>query len=350
MAEKDTSAPPPPVGRRTHQAVSQPSRSKGSIGSWNRGLLRSSPLLDGVYARLVHIGAAFRPTIVPLQRGEGFRPIFIVGAGRSGNTLLRRILAAGDEVHIPPETYVLGTAISLFRRTQHLGWRQQVSLTLAQFEFHPEFEDFGVQLRELAEEVWALAPGRRSLAAVIDSFYRFHRNSIGSIASRWGDKTPLNVYSMDRIHSVFPDSVFLHMVRDGVDVAASYMRSGLMNSFEDAAQRWRTSLEAVEAFNRRHPEQCLEVRYESLVADPATEARRAASFAGLKFAPEMIDELSHVNQLGDVTTRAYHGDVRGPVHAKSVGAGRRDISPADRAVLDRVIGPTLERWNYPPAA
>lgn len=343
MADNDRTS------RRTHQAVSKPSRGKGALGSWNRGLLRSTPQLDGIYARLVHLGAAFRPRTVPLHRAESFRPVFIVGAGRSGNTLLRRILAAGGEIHIPPETYVLGTVISLFRRTQHLGWRQQVNLTLAQFEFHPEFGDFGLNLRELAGEVSALPPARRSLAALIDSFYRFHRDSIGSTASCWGDKTPLNVYSMERIRSVFPDALFLHVVRDGVDVAASYVRAGLMNNLEDAGHRWRTSLEAVEAFARRHPQQCLELRYEALVADPATEARRAASFAGLKFLSEMVDELSHVDQLGDVNIRSYHGDVHRPVHTNSVGAGRRDISPADLALLHRVIGPTLGRWNYPPA-
>jgi hypothetical protein len=263
--------------------------------------------------------------------------------------LLRRILAGGGEIHIPPETYVLGTAISLFRRTQHLGWRQQVNLTLAQFEFHPEFEDFELNLRELAAEVSALPPGRRSLATLFDSFYRFHRDSIGSTASRWGDKTPLNVYSMERIRTVFPDAVFLHVVRDGVDVASSYVRAGLMNNLEDAALRWRTSLEAVEAFSRRHPEQCLELRYERLVSDPVAEAKRATDFAGLRFVPDMVTELAHIDQMGDVTNRSYHGDVHRPVHAGSVGAGRRDLTPADLADLQRAIGPTLVRWNYPPA-
>jgi hypothetical protein len=258
-------------------------------------------------------------------------------------------MAAGGEIHIPPETYVLGTVISLFRRTQHLGWRQQVALALAQFEFHPEFEDFGLNLRELAAEVSALPPGRRSLAILVDSFYRFHRDSIGSAAPRWGDKTPLNVYSMERIHSVFPDAVFLHLVRDGVDVASSYVRAGLMDRLEDAALRWRTSLEAVETFARRHPERCLELRYERLVSDPLTEAKRATGFAGLRFVPEMVTELAHVDQMGDVTSRSYHGEVHRPVHSESIGAGRRDLSPADLAVLQRAIGTTLARWNYPPA-
>ena len=48
---------------------------------------------------------------VPLNRDEGYRPFFIVGSGRSGNTLMRRVLQTSPELHIPPETFVLGDCI-----------------------------------------------------------------------------------------------------------------------------------------------------------------------------------------------------------------------------------------------
>jgi LPS sulfotransferase NodH len=336
-------------GRRALQAVSRPSPRKGPVVAWGRGILRSRPSLDEIFSRLIYLGAAMRPGRVPLHRSEGLRPVFILGAGRSGNTLLRRILAAGGEIHIPPETYVLGTVISLFRRTQHLGWGQQVRLTLAQFEFHPEFEDFGVHLSELAGRLSELSPKRRSLAAMLDGLYRFHAEAMRSSASRWGDKTPLNVYSLDRIRAVFPDALFVHMVRDGVDVVASYLRADLTNNVEAAAERWRSSLRAAEAFQIRHPQTWLEVRYEALVSDPENEARRVADFVGLRFSAEMVDELSHLSQLGDVSIRPYHEGVHQPVHTNSVGAGRRESTAESLQAMQRIIGPTLQRWSYPPA-
>jgi hypothetical protein len=339
-----------PSGAPGRSATSRPSPGKGAVGSWIRTLLRSSPLLDSAFARLTYLSAAVRPSPVPLHREEGLRPLFIIGAGRSGNTLLRRILVAGGEIHIPPETYVLGTAISLFRRSQHLGWPQQVNLMLAQFEYHPNFDTFGIGLRQLALTSADIKADRRSLAILIDGFYRLHGQSVGSTAARWGDKTPLNVYSLERILSVFPDAAFVHMVRDGVDVAASYLRTGLIGGLDDAGLRWRTSVEAVEQFAERHPGRCLEVRYERLVIDPSTETRRVTDFAGLSFAPTMVDTLSHVDQLGDVMAQSHHSEVRRPVHSNAVGAGRRNLSETERQHLQRLIGPTLTRWSYPPAS
>ena len=44
----------------------------------------------------------------PLHSTVRYMPFFIIGSGRSGNTLLRTILETHPEVHIPPETYVIG--------------------------------------------------------------------------------------------------------------------------------------------------------------------------------------------------------------------------------------------------
>ncbi len=101
----------------------------------------------------------------PLCAGERFAPFFIVGSGRCGTTLLRRILAAGGQVHIPPETYKVGPAVRFFRRNRDRAWSFLVRGVLSMFEYHPMFERWKISLRPLAAELGELPPGRRSLAA-----------------------------------------------------------------------------------------------------------------------------------------------------------------------------------------
>ena len=60
-------------------------------------------------ARLPFLGYA-------LHGEERHDPFFVIGVGRSGNTLFRRILTAHSELHIPPETFVLGDVLADFRR------------------------------------------------------------------------------------------------------------------------------------------------------------------------------------------------------------------------------------------
>ena len=61
-------------------------------------------------------------------------PFFIVGSGRSGNTLLRAVLTGHSKVAIPPESYVLAKTIRRFRSYSFLNWSLLVRMILSEFE------------------------------------------------------------------------------------------------------------------------------------------------------------------------------------------------------------------------
>ncbi|MFQ5494694.1 MAG: sulfotransferase, partial [Phycisphaerae bacterium] len=168
------------------------------------------PIVDTAWrSRLVLTGRGY-----PLHRGEPIRPCFVVGAPRSGNTLVRRILTTNDQLHIPPETYVLAQVIRAFRRHRAQPWHHLVLLVLALFEFNPEFDRFGVSLRPLFKELRDAPRDARSLALILDRLYRYHGESVNRSCERWGDKTPLNIYCLPELRSVFPGAQFIHVVRD----------------------------------------------------------------------------------------------------------------------------------------
>jgi len=196
----------------------------------------------------------------PLNRKENYNPFFIIGSGRSGNTLLRRILHANEHLFIPPETYVLGKIIKLFRQNKNLSWRNLVYLILSHFEFHKEFDTFNISLRPLAERLIRLPKEKRSLAYIINSFYQFYAEEKDLSGKRWGDKTPVNTFHLERIYSVFPDAQFIHIIRDGCDVVWSYFEKGIYNSIELAAKRWLISIKLSKNFGAKHPQQYFELK------------------------------------------------------------------------------------------
>ena len=59
---------------------------------------------------------------------DKYEPVFIVGSGRSGNTLLRRILNASNEIYIPPEMKMLNHIISIYHRYSNAPWNELVNL------------------------------------------------------------------------------------------------------------------------------------------------------------------------------------------------------------------------------
>jgi len=285
---------------------------------------------------------------LPLRRrDEWYRPFFIVGSGRSGTTLLRRILCANPGVHIPPETYVLGRVIGMYAEHDTLRWRHLVYLVLGSFEFHRQFDEFECTLRPAAQKLLDLPRRERSLARILNEIYLCHAAFKGVDCERWGDKTPSNVFSMRPITKVFPDARFVNVIRDGCDVVQSFLSSGLNESPESAANVWARSLSAAAAYRLKHPEACLDVRYEDLVRKPEETIRALCSFLEIDFVERMLQSESVATTMGDVALLEHHENVKKPLSASRVGRGRADLTPHQKARLAPILDPWLSKLGYP---
>ncbi len=305
----------------------------------------------------------------PLRGRVQHRPFFVIGVGRSGNTLLRRILTSHSQLHIPPETFVLGECIQKFRRHgKHLNWPDLVFFILSKFEFHPEFGTFGIGLQPLGKRL-SHAPRRdRNLAHLFDAFYRFHAERTGKNPLRWGDKTPLNSLddrlvrgaeprrlgegvpeTLDRLLRVFPDAQFIHIYRDGCDVVYSHLRGGFFARIEDAAKRWLHVEKQTRRFARLHADRSIDVRYEELVARPEEVVKGLCAFLAVPFEPRMLSSEGTAEELGDVPSWSWHRQVGQPINRDNPGKSRRLFTRAEREELERWIGAELSELGYPPA-
>lgn len=288
----------------------------------------------------------------PIHKDEKFQPFFIIGAPRSGNTLLRRLLYAHPDIHIPPETYVLGKTIRLYRQYNKMNWPDLVHFTLAQFEFYQEFETFGVSLRPLVQRLIVVPENKRSLACILNAIYQYHAEMTGKICQRWGDKTPLNTFFLERIFSVFPDGQFINIIRDGVDVVASCLQSGLFPSIESATNRWLGAIKKAEEFNQKHPTQFTTIRYEFLVQNPPEAVQHVCSFLNIKCGSDILDTMinsQHLAQkMGDVKMRSHHTAVQDRISLDSIGKGRRQLSSSQKQFLQQEISHKLIKLGYDP--
>ncbi len=278
----------------------------------------------------------------PLRGHERYRPFFVVGSGRCGTTLLRAVLEAHPEVHIPPEK-ALRSVVRDYRRYSRLPWNVVLRIVLGQFEFHRSWETWDLTLGPLFHELQALPREARNLAALIDALYRTHAAKHKPSAKRWGDKTPANVFTLPALHAVFPDLRVIHMVRDGRDVALSFThvaQGELMRS----ARAWLRAVRAGHTFGVRYPGTYLEVRYEDLVREPATTIRHVAAFLDLAFDARMLRHHELDLPLGELMPSLR--DARGPIHQDAVGRWRTAFDSSQRAVLERLLGPTLAQLGY----
>jgi hypothetical protein len=114
-----------------------------------------------------------------------------------------------------------------------------------------------------------------------------------------------------------------------------------LHTVEDAARYVRTLLDEVDAWTRRSD--VLLVRYEDLQADPAAEVRRLAAHLRLE-----VDDGTAAALVGRYDRGALSEQERRHLHFNKGVSGRfaEEMSAADRAVCDRLLGRHLARLGY----
>jgi len=274
-----------------------------------------------------------------------------VGVPRSGTTLLRLMLDAHPALAIPPETHFVPRFAEVWAQAR----RGKLAAALEEMTLQPQWRDLGFGFEELAAQL----RGSRSPGAALRRIYLLYAQRQGK--PRWGDKTPRYLQHMEVIRSVLPEARFVHIIRDGRDVALSLRGVWFgADTVRGAARTWAQRIEAGRASGRALGGY-LEVRYEALVAAPEHQLRRVCEFVALDFDPAMLEyhrraDARMEEEARDLPTearivpaderRALHTRLRLAPDAARVGRWREEMSRADRRAFMAVAGRTLRSLGY----
>jgi hypothetical protein len=208
------------------------------------------------------------------------RPLFIVGAVRSGTTLTRDLLRRVPNFICPEETHFFRWAEPF--RTPHGMHPYRNNLLLKRHRAmdgvdEASFEAILAQSRTKAELQ------RRYIAA-------FARIKGVTGPYRWFDKTPQNIYGAPLIAQQMPRARFLFLVRNPLNVVAS-MKLGRQVKISDlygACNYWVEAADIYSTLKAACPERVLCVRYEDLVADVPSVLAAILSHVGLEATPGLF--------------------------------------------------------------
>jgi hypothetical protein len=288
----------------------------------------------------------------PLHRNEPIAPFFIVGSGRCGTTLLRRVLQASPEVHIPPENWTLRGVIHRFRKYRWgVRWEDFMHLMTSRLahqgeEREPRWFDFQ-QTDALLEKLAQVSAEKRSLAHAIDLTYRYHGRVLEDEFERWGDKTPVNATWVRPILRVFPNARFVHLIRDPFDVVASFLRLGRYPEPSQPALHWKSRTSTVRAFMHDYPHRCLEVHYERFVQKPEATVRAVCDFLGISFSQQLLSERDQSDQMTAAASSFYHENVFDAISDEHIGKGRRQLGADQTSIVQETIGEEqIRRFGY----
>lgn len=234
-------------------------------------------------------------------------PVLIVGMPRSGTSLTEQILASHPDVAATGESSFLQDAVSAAQRRTGCAYPAGLN---------------------------ALAP---DVLAEIGEAYcdRLARHAGG--ARFITDKTPMNFQYLGFARAILPDVRIVHCVRDPVDTCLSIFRLPF-----DRDQTYAHSLESLATFHGRYRalmarwrtilgERMIDVRYEDLVGDLETQARRLLDHLGLPFDARVLA----FHETERVVRTPSANQVRRPIYRDSLEAWRR-YGPRAAALAERL--------------
>lgn len=262
-------------------------------------------------------------------------PFFIVGSARSGTTLLRLILNAHPEVAVPPE--------SRFIVELHNGAELVDAVDfLARLDAHHRFHTWDLPISAVREEI--AGADRLPYAEAIDAAFRAYARVQGK--TRWGDKTPRYVEDIAFLARLWPDARFIHLIRDGRDVARSYADVSFgPKTVGKAASLWARRVRAGIAAGRALPAgRYLEINYEDLVDDAEGEIKDICDLLELDFDPGMLDHTERAR--GSVLPRASAFNPHVTEPPSRTRSWHTSMPRAQVEIFEAVAGDTLTELGY----
>jgi len=238
-------------------------------------------------------------------------PIFIVGAPRSGTTVMRDIIDSHPDIFCPHmETFYFDVS-SKFFHAPHI-WEPHYKPSLF------DREDYIEWLR--------------------DGFLQLMAN-FGENANktRFGEKTPSHTQTMDLIKEVFPDAQFIHMIRNAYDVCSSLGRvSWGPKQVERQAQLWLERVSTARRFGMKMSENdYCEVKLEDLKKHFEDTVKRVCSFLGETY-------FSHMTQYHLPENNSW----RKKLPSFSTALTDHGLASQDIRVINEVTGKLLTALNY----
>jgi hypothetical protein len=278
-------------------------------------------------------------------------PVFIVSSGRSGTTLLVKLLNGSNELCIPPESDFVTRCYNLFKSNK-IQESEYTSLLLA-FKITSQFEGWGLDDAYIMSELQENQPQTfKEVNDVLNKAYlkKHHRQH-----QNWGIKRPVLIANLDKIISTFPNAKIIHVIRDGRDVYLSYK-----SIHENAPQAfgpgsiltsvlyWVDGLRRIHDFVKKHPKQIYEIRYESLLKNTDVELSNLCQFLDIKYSPDMHSNLDpHISQSNsDSNYNVIHAKINQAIDKDNAEKYLNKMSFFSQILFELLSSPFLKKYTY----
>jgi len=279
------------------------------------------------------------------DRPEKLIPIQFVGTQRSGSNLLRVMLNQLDAISAPHPPHILKTFFPLLPLYGNLDEKQNfeglVSDVCEWVNVNPVPWDTTLDPAEILK--------RCSRQTLIEVFVRvYEQKAMHDHAEYWCCKSMESVYYYRELEASNIAPFYIHIFRDGRDVALSFMKAPVgPKHVYFLADKWKKEQElSLQLHKLVGDDRFIPVRYEELIHDPAKVLRFVCGKLGISYDDRVLDYFHSTESIITANSGKMWSNVTKPVMENNHDKFAREFSEAQLIIFERLAGGMLEQLDY----
>lgn len=280
-------------------------------------------------------------------------PIFIIGNPRSGTTLLRLILSAHPNIYIAQEG---GFLLFLYEKYKNFaGEKGKIINFVEDLMQTKKIEYWGIVKEEIVNYIIKKQPKNYSELGTM--VYKYYGEKKYPGKKRWGDKNNYYLNYIDTINEIYPESKFIHIIRDGRDVACSYKdmskiknqkyAPNLPNQIIEIAENWKNNIETINAsFNKINKNRYIEIKYEDLVQNTRNTAKELCDFLNEAYDEDMLNynKINLDREPEDYSS--WKSLVGQEITTKRIKRWEKELTSEEIKMFEKISEKQLTKYNY----
>lgn len=272
-------------------------------------------------------------------------PVFVLGCGRSGTTLLyHMLLSAGGFAVYRAES----NAINLLEpRFGNLSLKQNKERLMDAWLASKLFERSGLEADTIkAKVITECHNGGDFLRVIMEEIAR-NQN-----VDRWAECTPEHLLHLPRIKETIPEALIIHIIRDGRDVALSNAKLGYVTrawwdhtpGVMACGLYWEWIVRKGRADGSKLGADYIEVRFEDLILNPHAVLAQLSAFIEQELDYDRIKQVG-IGSISEPNT-SFADETEGEFNP--IGRWRKSFTPDLLATFEGLVGELLHELGYEP--
>lgn len=284
---------------------------------------------------------------------------FIIGNPRSGTSLLRVMLNSHSCIAAAPECGFMQWWYSKYK-----DWKEtdvdslKVEKFISDVRTSKKIEGWNLDFSKLNNQIIALRPkDYGKLCEAVFLSYAIHQDKDPGVIV---DKNNYYIQHLQEIHSIWPDAKYIFIIRDGRDVACSYINLNsvrtespykpiLPKDISSIASDWTSNNHRALDFMHDLPqEKGIIIRYEDLILNTSHTLNSICKLFDLKFEESMLTYYESSNFKNDepqITIDWKRKTLEKP-DEKNIGKYKFQLTESEIRTFNKIAEDVLKQFNY----